>query len=118
MIQWERDPNGESEAHQKGVKSAVGRYGWDAIFNNSIMMQYTGLKDRNGKEIYEGDIVQEHHGGLAFEADFFQLKVVKWVAFGFMPFQRVIGGTAHDYANNLKEYIVIGNIYENPELIA
>jgi uncharacterized phage protein (TIGR01671 family) len=77
----------------------------------------TGVKDKTGKEIFEGDIVTEHHGGLAFEADFFQTEQVKWDAFGYLPFQRVIGGKMHDFAKNLKEYIVIGNIYENPELL-
>jgi uncharacterized phage protein (TIGR01671 family) len=80
-------------------------------------MQYTGLKDRNGKEIYEGDIVTEHHAGLAYESDYYETRVVKWDGFGWMPFSRVVGGGRHDYAINLKEFNVIGNIYEDPELL-
>jgi uncharacterized phage protein (TIGR01671 family) len=82
-----------------------------------VIQQYTGLKDRNGKEIYEGDVVREHHAGLCYDEEFFQLEVVNWDTFGYQPFMRVIGGIVHDYANNLKEFVVIGNIYENPELL-
>lgn len=86
-------------------------------FDEIELMQYTGITDRNGKDIYEGDIVTEHHAGLMFEPDFYQIQVVEWKEFGFIPFMRVIGDSRHDFANNLKEFIVIGNIYEHPQLL-
>ena len=68
------------------------------------IMQYTGLKDKNGKEMYEGDIL-EYSGPLKI---YDKIKVVEWVdksAFiGFL--------IARDI-----EYEILGNIYENPELI-
>ena len=71
------------------------------------IMQFTGLHDKNGKEIYEGDIVQR--GVIVFERGKFQ-------------------GCYFDGNGNLEEtweddlyqerkIEVLGNIYENPELL-
>jgi uncharacterized phage protein (TIGR01671 family) len=80
-------------------------------FNELIFLQYTGLKDRNSVEIYEGDIV---------ETDNFAVKkgVVVW------------DKDAHQFSikskDNKYDFMyccldcaekVIGNIYENPELL-
>lgn len=74
------------------------------------LMQYTGLKDINGKEIYEGDIVKyQYHfiGYVAFEYCEFILKSEVDTDFAMSP-----------NAPNSKEAMeVIGNIYENPELL-
>ena len=68
-----------------------------------ILMQYTGLKDRNGKEIYEGDIIKEDY-----------YLIVSWrnleSCWGFTN-----GDVFSDFYMNGTE--VIGNIYENPELL-
>ena len=68
-----------------------------------IPMQYTGLKDKNGKEIYEGDIVSNNLK---------EQGIVKWEGIGFDwgdDFSKGKGDT--------DEIEVIGNIYENPELL-
>ena len=71
------------------------------------LLQYTGLKDRNGREIYEGDVV-----GYKWEAVRNELLVVEW---SFSDGAYSFGGIRTDYAVKFGE--VIGNIYENPELL-
>lgn len=80
------------------------------------LMQYTGLKDMDGVEIYEGDII---------EAVNFVHKpktVVKWSdkATGYVPFIEQnfdLDYTNLSYWHDLSRNRVIGNIYENTELM-
>lgn len=67
-------------------------------------MQFTGLKDRNGKLIYEGDLLSNgiHHPGEVIFRD---------ACFYVGPFRCEL----YKFAGSQKE--VIGNIYENPELL-
>ncbi|PGW64289.1 hypothetical protein COE18_06545 [Bacillus cereus] len=78
--------------------------------------QYTGLKDKNGKEIYEGDIVSRHDGGIHFQEEPLAEHVVEWGEFGWLPFNTGIGKSRCVYGE-IFDFIVIGNIYENPELL-
>lgn len=72
--------------------------GLGQIFSRNFnLMQYTGLKDKNGKEIYEGDIIEY------FDE---QIELVEW--------------SKSDFWSGLGTFRiskVIGNIYENPELL-
>jgi uncharacterized phage protein (TIGR01671 family) len=79
------------------------------------LMQYTGLKDKNGTEIYEGDIVKytsELENGI-FEVKYGNCRFYGlWIEANFM-------GITTDlfYLGCSNELEVIGNIYENPELL-
>lgn len=71
------------------------------------LMQSTGLKDKNGKEIFEGDVVQFTSFGV-------KRVEVKWGEWSCDCCQYV-HGYAFPYAESDRE--VIGNIYENPDLL-
>ena len=71
------------------------------------IMQYTGLTDKNGTEIYEGDILT----GFVFKERW--TGSVEYLA----PYFAVLGENSHIILEDLEECRVIGNIYEHPHLL-
>lgn len=88
--------------------------------------QCTGLKDRNGKRIYEGDILQSEEYPFKNEKGYNYAAEVLWddasATFYYYTFRisnnvagRSTGNTGE--LNEYEDWKVIGNIYENPELL-
>lgn len=86
-------------------------YDSEFYLEETPIMQYTGLKDKNGKEIYEGDIIFESFGERYYK-----------VIFENASFRAEAEGDFDEYSFDLIDIVaqgceIVGNIYENPELI-
>ena len=88
------------------------------------LMQYTGFKDKNGREIYEGDVIEKNYKNMltgdmvseiysvVFDEGIFIAKYEKSSPFGDTLLKFLVGGV-----NERISVKIIGNIYENPELL-
>lgn len=106
-------------------RSEIEKFNYETQFDDReeclIIMQFTGLLDKNGKEIYEGDILES-----IFEnkiGKFGRRSEVEWSSSyrggGDYDDETIIGGWIinTDFSHPLESFEVIGNIYENPDLL-
>ncbi|MCC4046489.1 YopX family protein [Enterococcus gallinarum] len=84
-------------------KATIGEWFW---FREIELMQSTGLKDKNGVEIFEGDVGWDAHfeeyGEVVFENGSFRYE---------------FGNISEDLFEVTDDIEIVGNIYENPELL-
>lgn len=100
QMRYETIPNSCNYLNS-AICDAMNKYGLE-------LMQYTGLNDKNGKQIYEGDVFRTCQGIVA---------VVEWEKEGrFLGF--TLGGEKKImYINREPAVEIIGNIHSNPELL-
>jgi uncharacterized phage protein (TIGR01671 family) len=92
-------------------------------FDNGILMQYTGLRDKNGTEIYEGDIVKwtrvtfEDCSRTVIEKTEYIIGEVYWVETMWAIRRDGAGYRLMPYFVESDEFEVLGNKYEHPHLL-
>lgn len=119
-------------------------------FENVILMQYSGVKDKNGRDIYEGDVIQYKHYYATkrwwknleeipeIEREVEEQKQQPYILFGVVKFgygefaldypltcEKISRGyyeksgnnSTNSYEERYWDFEVVGNIYENPELL-
>jgi hypothetical protein len=82
---------------------------------NIHLMQYTGLKDKNSKEIYDGDIVQNLRG--IKNKVYWEPEILAWNCERFRDRSNRKSYLMLYELDDVATLEVIGNIYENPELL-
>ena len=80
----------------------------DVITGRYEPMQFTGLHDKNGKEIWEGDVVR-YSIQRTYQTNPMEVKIP--------DIYKDLGHDDHYYLPDEDSFEVIGNIYENPDLL-
>lgn len=113
MLRWEDGRMSRIAGYWKGTRNN-GWTDYDPADGKYELMQFTGLKSKSGIDIYEGDVVKHEQWNNDIMA------VVKWkddmAKFELYWTENEQPSLTSRLAN--KEYEVIGNIYENPELLS
>lgn len=86
-------------------------------FREVILMQSTGLKDKNGKEIFEGDIVQFEDCSEASDFLYINTGIIEWCQGGFHVTNRDSVLMEDLLDGDSLDVTILGNVYENLELL-
>ena len=127
---WDKDNKCWYHSTQLVIRPYSGKVNDGATTPNVELIQYTGLIDKNGKEIYEGDIIQLVNEdlevikvvcefGAANRQIFDNLVEITGFYFKRICDDRKTFPIVNNYLgkHDLELFEVIGNIYENPELL-
>lgn len=114
----------DKEEMKANILTGIGIDKLNCIHADLILMQFAGLYDKNGKEIYDGDIVRYKYHTEHLNYD--QVSIISWKSTGFHiePITgglsawlvAIPGGYMSEFDNNKNElFELIGNIHENKE---
>ncbi|MGG7049102.1 MULTISPECIES: YopX family protein [unclassified Campylobacter] len=107
---WDKENNGETFSKDDGW------FDYELCDDEFELMQYVGLKDKNGVEIYEEDIVKFDPSvpplGVMPQED--EVGIIKYILNSFLV---VTKNNVNYDIDELGDWVVIGNIYENKELL-
>lgn len=105
-------------SHKYGKTGVAKPSGFSDIDNQPkperyVIMQYTGLKDKNGTEVYEGDIIKAERGGMTARL------IIRWNNYhhGYRAYEEKERYGRHISLNDLDSYEVIGNMFEDEGLL-
>lgn len=103
-------PDGDLVKHSKGDNDI--RPDCEVVNEDFILMQFTGLLDKNGKEIYEGDVMTDK---TRPNRDWVRV----WIVWDESQARWALEDNRKDgeFSINYRNWEIIGNIYENPELL-
>jgi hypothetical protein len=76
-----------------------------------VLMQFTGLKDKNGRDIYEDDLI-------GIQRDDYEIALVRWGEGEWLAGLLGLAAANLFFEDKCDTIEVIGNIYENPELLS
>ena len=109
LVHITRTYKGEEDEQECDIYQIINEDGVGFFIDKETIGQFTGLHDENGKEIYEGDIVK---------ADWFNRdEVIGEICFSMGCFILANSSVSDNQLFIFKSFEVIGNIYENPELL-
>ena len=94
--------------HDYTVEGDDNVYGDTISFENCVLMQSTGLFDRNGKEIFEGDIVYAYSEGARL------IGAIEYFDNAYCI--KTKNGVYNSLWTNAEYYEIVGNVFENQEL--
>ena len=102
-----------SDNEKLGIVATAGDQ--SAYGPNMILEQYTGLKDANGNNIYEGDIIRMQRPGF-HERACYEVKYFVQDVCIFQIVKVTDGSTLFESPSNGHDVEIVGNVHTNPEL--
>lgn len=109
---------GEIERKRQYIYRTRSSRNWEyAEIDENTLCQFTGLTDCNGNKIWENDVVKQYYEDWRTKLDYVAIEVIKWVQDGtrFVAYDKKKDDSF--WLSHVSTYEVIGNIFDNPELL-